>query len=264
MSNEPPEVIRSPFEQRCADVPGVWCQTFHVHSYEVDFNKNVRVENLCRYFQEAAWQHAEQLGAGYQRLHEGKLLWVLSRFLMKIERCPKWGEAVRVKTWPRQAPGVFAMRDFEMTDIAGELLAAGTSAWLVLDAMTRKPQRVKKVLSHVVSFPEKRLLEEDPKKLTPPTSRNLAMSVTVGYSDIDVNGHVNSSRYIGWLMDSYPLKFHQQYRVCRLEINFLAEALVAETLAIHRCQEATMEHCRSIEKVGTGDDVCRAVIIWRH
>src|SRR5882724_1138220 len=119
----------------------IWTETFKVHSYEVDFSQRATLRTLCHYFQEAAWNHAELLGVGYSRLQTEKRLWVLSRLLVKVECYPGWGDNVTVRTWPRHARSVFAMRDFRIQDAVGGALAAGTSAWLVLDATSRKPLR---------------------------------------------------------------------------------------------------------------------------
>src|SRR5712691_7393571 len=59
--------------------PAIWRGDFRVHSYEVDFKQSATLECLCRYFQEAAWNHAEELGVGYQRLQAENKIWVLSR-----------------------------------------------------------------------------------------------------------------------------------------------------------------------------------------
>src|SRR5438105_13025190 len=97
----------------------IWRGDFRVHSYEVDFKKSASPDSLCRYFQAAAWNQAEELGVGYQRLQSENRIWVLSRLLVKVARYPRWAETVRMHTWPRAAKSVFAMRDFEMCDSGG-------------------------------------------------------------------------------------------------------------------------------------------------
>jgi len=211
---------------------GVWTESFKVHSYDVDFKKTATLESLCQHFQEAAWNHAEQLGAGYQRLLEENRFWVLSRLLVEVARHPRWGETITLRTWPRAAKSVFAMRDFEMLDSSGARIVAGTSGWLVLDTKTRKPQRVDKLIAGIKTPADKRALEREPQKLDCGEPGADSRQVTVQYSDIDVNSHANNSCYVGWLMDSYPLDFHRSNAVGSLEVNFLGEAVAGETLSV--------------------------------
>jgi len=242
--------------------PVVWRGDFRVHSYEVDFRKSATLECLCRYFQEAAWNHAEELGVGYQRLQAENRIWVLSRLLVKVTRYPCWAETVRVHTWPRAAKSVFAMRDFEMFDSSGARTVAGASAWLLVDTTTKKPQRVDKLISEIQkSFPDRRALEREPQKLTGCQTHAAAADVTVRYSDIDVNGHVNNSRYIGWLMDAHSMDLHRSQTIKSLEVNFLGETVAGDRLSI-RSKEATPgEYWHSMVKAD-GAEVCRGRVEW--
>src|SRR6185436_8688184 len=81
----------------------IWIEKFRVHSYEVDLSKKGTLESLCQHFQKAAWNHAEYLGVGYERLQRENRVWVLARLVLNVERHPRWGETVTVQTWPRKA-----------------------------------------------------------------------------------------------------------------------------------------------------------------
>ena len=206
--------------------------------------------------------HAEKLGVGYQRLQAENKIWVLSRLLIKIARYPRWAETVRVHTWPRAAKSVFAMRDFEMFDSSGERMLAGASAWLLLDTTTKKPLRVDKLVSEIQkSFPDRRALEQEPQKLDRCESNSASFDVTVRYTDIDVNGHVNNSRYIGWLMDAHSLELHRSHTVKSLEVNYLGETIAGDKISILTQEAVPGEYRHSMVKED-GTEVCRGRIEW--
>jgi medium-chain acyl-[acyl-carrier-protein] hydrolase len=240
----------------------VWTERFRVHSFEADLNGAGTLEGVCRHFQEAAWNHAEHLGLGYEQLRRENKIWVLSRLLLKLDRSLRWGETITVHTWPRQVRSAFALRDFEMVDSAGMRLAAGSSAWLVLDVSSRKPQRVDKMISSISTFPAKRALDQDPASLDAVQSDRSITRFTARYSDIDVNGHVNNARYVGWLMDSYSLDFHRAHEVKRLEINYLGETAGAETVSVFTSQMKPGDYQHSLVKTDIAIEVCRARILW--
>lgn len=243
--------------------PGVWVESSKIHSYQVDFKQHATMEALCRLLQEAAWNHAEALGVGFSHLAEQSRFWVLSRFALEIETCPRWNDEVVLHTWPRAAKSVFAMRDFEMGDAHSHRLCAASSAWLVLDSRTRKPLRPDKWLARIPVLPDKRALVEDPAKLSAVDSQSPSVTIPVKYSDIDVNHHVTYSRYVGMMLDSYSLDFHAGHSLSRLEINFLGETRSGEILELRTSQTGAGGFYHNLVKAPSGEEVCRGLISWR-
>lgn len=257
--------------------PTIWSEPVTIHSYDVDFSRQATVEALCRYFLEAAWNHAEALGFGFGRLARENKLWVLSRLLLTFSDYPRWGDQAVLKTWPREVKSAFALRDFEMLASTGERLAAGASAWLILDVASRRPQRVEKFLT-TMNPVSRRATERDPQKLAarrsgpdpqpsadPRHARDLPRASksewTVRYSDVDLNGHVNSARYLGWLMDSYPIGWYQRHMPRQIEVNYLGESHQGETLALRTEQTGPLEFLHEICKPDQ-QEACRAHIVW--
>jgi medium-chain acyl-[acyl-carrier-protein] hydrolase len=240
----------------------VWVESFNVHSYEADFQGNSTLESLCHVFQEAAWNHAEKLGLGYEFLRRQNKLWVLSRLTLRIARLPRWGETFVIHTWPRNAKSAFAFRDFEMFDSLGANLISGASAWLVLDSTSRRPQRIDKLIGGIEGFSDRRALESEPEKLNKVVSQTEPQQRTARYSEVDVNGHVNYARYIGWIMDSYSLDFHRAHTVKMLDVNYLGETVCGERVSLLSEHTEPGEYWHSIMKIDTGNEAFRARVLW--
>ena len=241
--------------------PRVWRQNWAVRSYEVDFRQRATLEAICRCFLDAAWNHAEQLGFGYGHLAKQGLLWVLVRLLVRIERYPLWSEQARLSTWPRGLGGAFALRDFELVDPAGTQLAAGASSWLVLDAATRRPQRIDKLPFRVPNLATRPAAGREPKKLPNLRVGQGALTTAARYSDIDVNEHVNSARYLGWLLDSYSPTFHRAHKVRSLEVNYVTETKWGDSVSVVSDQRSATEFSHWIVKADQSE-VCRAELEW--
>ncbi len=250
--------------------PLSWTEPLTIHSYDVDCTRQATLEALCRYFLEAAWNHAEALGFGFSHLaREGKV-WVLSRLVVELDARPGWGEQLTLNTWPRGVQGIFALRDFELLAANGSRAAGGSSAWLILDARSRRPQRIEKFLTPILPV-DKRATEREPEKITgfvnssrPGEITGLSLTARswpARYSDVDLNGHVNSARYIGWLMDSYSAEWHARHAPRRLEINYLGESHSGEMLSVITEQAGTQEFLHAICKAQS-QEACRARILW--
>jgi acyl-ACP thioesterase len=240
---------------------GTWQEQVRVHAYDVDFRKRATPEAICRWFLEAAWNHAEQLGVGFAELAKESKFWVLSRLFIEIELYPTWGQALRLSTWPTGTSGVFALRHFQLDASTGGRLAAGSSSWLVLSATSHRPQRLDKLLVQIPSQQNRPTATRDPVKLPLTEPAAAQFKATVGYSDIDVNRHVNSAKYVSWCLDSYPAEFHERHSLRSFELNYLGETKWQDQVSVLSCQPAPLRFAHSILN-GKQDEVCRAELTW--
>jgi medium-chain acyl-[acyl-carrier-protein] hydrolase len=239
----------------------IWSEAVRIRSYDVDFKKQATAEAVCRFFLEAAWNHAEALGVGYSHLAQQNRFWVLARLWIQVDRAMLWGEELRLDTWPRPAKSAFAMREFEIVDGDGVQRAGGSSAWLVLDAGTRKPQRVDKLLERFQDLPQRLAIGSEPCRLDGPLDCPNGPAAKIQYSDIDVNRHTNSARYIAWVLNAYPLAFHERHGLRSLELNYVSETTAGSEVCVRSVESAPAEWLHSIV-TPTGTEVCRARARW--
>jgi medium-chain acyl-[acyl-carrier-protein] hydrolase len=242
--------------------PPAWEGCFSVQSFDADFHGLGTLEALCRYFQEAAWNHAEALGLGFHALQSQNCLWVLSRLLVEISDYPRWGERVTLRTWPRPPGPLLALRDFEILSDKGTRLAAGSSAWLVLRSSNRRPQRLDRLQPALPQTRDERALTRDPEKVAEGQTVGREETFPVRYSDLDVNNHVNSARYIGWILDSYPIAFHRGHTPASLEINYVEETSEGDSVTIATQETEPLCYRHTLTKGEGKIPICRAVLAW--
>ena len=82
------------------------------------------------------------------------------------------------------------------------------------------------------------------------------------YSDIDINGHVNSIKYIEHILDLFPLSFYREHRIRRFEMAYVAESYYGDTLSFYREQVGDNEYDVEVRKNGT-DVVVRSKVVFR-
>lgn len=238
----------------------VWTERFRIRSYDVDGTQRAIVPRLCAYFLEAAWNHAEALGFGFAHLQKQSKYWVLSRLRCEMEMAPRWGQEVTLRTWPRGFEGAFAFRDFELLNEKGARFGAGTSAWLVLDTTSKRPQRLHKIFPDRAALTGRPALAQDPEKLGAIDQWDSEMPISARYSDIDVNRHVTASRYLAWIVDSYPTGFHDAHWLRLVSVNYLSETVEGEHLLVRTGRAGAIHH-HSLTKAD-GTEVCRARLEW--
>jgi medium-chain acyl-[acyl-carrier-protein] hydrolase len=237
----------------------VWKEPLKFRLRDVDFTGHATITGVCWSFLEAAWNHAHALGVGNSELQKLDKFWVLSRLLIEAKNYPAWGSVGTLRTWPRTVTHLFAMRDFEVLDPSGNVMIAGSSAWLVLDLASRRPQRISKILPGLDALKNRSALSRDPEKLPDCQIGDRHCPSPVRYSDLDVNGHMNSSCYISAALDAYPVEFHRAHSVRSLEINYLDETHAGQTLDVRSRQSApsTFNHSMHNDK-----EVCRMRLDW--
>src|SRR5690606_14573495 len=119
--------------------------------------------------QEIAWEHANELGFGYEQLKARNQFWVLSRLKVRINRRPCWTEGVKLETWSRGTDGFFGYRDYNFIDKTGKPIVQATSSWLILDSETKRIVR----LSLFKEFPHysESIFKVNASKLKSPVSK---------------------------------------------------------------------------------------------
>ncbi|MEK6476541.1 acyl-ACP thioesterase domain-containing protein [Catalinimonas sp. 4WD22] len=208
----------------------VHLQHFTVRSYDVDFQRHLRVDVLCSFFQEVASEHALKLGVGYQQLEEQQLFWVLSRLFLQIKKLPQWHEEITIETWAKGTERLFALRDFVVRSAQGDILVQATSYWLMLDAKSRRPVRPDSFFTRLKH--EQHAIDTPIEKLES-MKESLAFREVAKYTDLDHNRHVNNIRYISWMLNAFFLDFLLEHELQTLQINFQSELREGDRVEIY-------------------------------
>ncbi len=211
----------------------IWTET-HVVSWEdTTIDNHLGITALDRDLLQAAVNHAEHLGFGFSDTSKEDLSWVLIRINIQVNRLPAWKEAYRVQTWPSRVGALTAFREFEVTGAENELLAAATSEWSVINLKTRRPRRMSS-LSHLFGhLTEKVILDRPFFKLDPAMAFEELFSVTVRYSDMDMNGHANAGKYFDWLSDAI-YAIYGSNDVAFISFNYFHECLLGDTVSLQK------------------------------
>jgi acyl-ACP thioesterase len=219
----------------------IFSEKLKVRFADIDTSDTLTIGATFDYFQEAAISHAEILGVGRDAMKTTGRVWILSRLSVFMERRPRFGEPVTVRSWPRGPNRLFAVRDYDIRDASDTPVVRGRSAWLILDIEKRRPLRPQEACESlpknegIDSLPGPNPGNEVPPSLaavfadSPPAP---VMKRRVAYSDIDYNGHMNNTRYVQWMQDAMENSVLENARQIRVDINYLAEAHSGDMLEL--------------------------------
>ncbi len=237
--------------------------TYPVRSFETDMEGRAQLATLVNFLQESAADHARQLGAGFEHLSPRNLIWVLSRYHLRLSRYPLSGDTVEVLTWPSAREGLFALREFEVRDSSGREVAVGTSSWMLLNLESKRPVRP---AQHLPEYPiePRRALPDDFPSLPTAERYERELPFRVRRSDIDLNRHVNHAVYVGWAVETVPPEILEGHRVAELEASFRAEAFYGERVfsRVSRQEDSSPVFLHQLPAEGDGRELTRLRTRW--
>ncbi|WAA13531.1 acyl-[acyl-carrier-protein] thioesterase [Fervidibacillus halotolerans] len=223
---------------------------FHVDLRDVDFMKQLKLSSLFSYFQEVASEAADSLGFGIDRLQkEFNVAWVLVRMRVEIIRNPNWNETITIETWPLEPNRLEFHRDFLVYDERGNILIRAISDWVIMDIDQRKLKRSEHIGIVYPEMIKERAIDKKLSRLKDFGNLQESYKKVIGYSDIDINGHLNNSNYVDYIMDCFPVEEHKKYKTKAIEVHFLHELLPGETLTLRRDVSAFNSHLVYIDGV---------------
>lgn len=207
--------------------------TFLIQRNEIDFSSQATLASLADYLLLCAGNNAAENGFSMEKLQENGRAWVLSRFEMRFEKRPKSNETITIETWVERVEKRTTERRFFVYDSQGHLIGKAASTWVIINFNTRKiiDLSIEPLLKQMV-------LQRDDTQKAPEKieilNTTLIDSHRVTYSDIDINLHVNSIKYMQMVIDTIPLERHKQCDIKGFSVNYVNETKYGDTLTIEK------------------------------
>lgn len=229
---------------------------FFLTAAEVNSQREMPLSRLVTTIIDTATAHANRLGIGFDRMISEGISWVLSRLTIDIAESPSVNRTYRMTTWIENVNRLFSDRNFEMTDAeTGRIVIRAHSTWMAVNMSTRRPGDLTPIWKGFDMVDGAPSGIDNGGKLLPLSGSDFEMSYRFAVSDIDVNRHVTTRRYIDLITDLWPLETYDSMRISRFEVAFKHEARYGETATASR-----MAHAESPEtataQIAVADTPC--------
>lgn len=206
-----------------------------LRAHEADFCGFWRPSAIHLAMQEAAEAHACRLGAGWEALRAKKLAWVLAKSCVEMDSYPRFGQTVRLRTWPGKTRHQIFPRYFEFETDSGEPLGRAATAWALLDTETRRMAAGAGLeIETNDTRPAPLGMPRAPRALDAPAQQSVRR---VAYEDLDINGHMNNTRYVDWLCDALPCGLFARAALRTLTVAYESETLAGEAVTLSLSQK---------------------------
>ncbi len=232
-------------------------QEYCVRHNETDVTGRMSIPALGDCMLDIAGLHANEIAWGIDQLQRGGLTWVVAGMKFQIYRMPKIDSRFKIETHVSGYSRISTQRDFLAFDDNGKI-AEVSSEWLIINMENRRPvfisdyvPQLEEVCIKEGALPKFKHLRQGKADVTERYQRRIL------YSDIDINRHLYSMRYLQMALDTFDLNYLSGNDVKTVDVNFISEVLCGETVDVVRRSEGDVH---LVEMMRDGSAVFRAEV----
>ncbi|HWP96298.1 MAG TPA: acyl-ACP thioesterase domain-containing protein [Syntrophomonadaceae bacterium] len=198
---------------------------YEIRYFQIDQSKEATPVSILHFLEDIAIFHSQAVGLGIDRLLEKRTGWILNRWVLRMEKYPRLGDKISIKTWTSRFERFYARREFMIDDPQGNPLGRASSLWIYLNVDKKRPLRIPEQFEQAYGVIEKMVMDDSYRDLPDMTDPETGMSFRVRRSDIDTNGHVNNARYVEWMIEGINGDLIQDYQLSELEVVYKKETV---------------------------------------
>lgn len=184
-----------------------------------DMNGHIKLPSLILLSLQVSGSQSAQLGVSDKEILEKyNLVWIITEYDIDVIRLPRFAEEITIETEALSYNRLFCYRRFTIYDESGQAIIQMLATFALMDRDSRKVHSVdpEMVTPYQSEFSKKIIRGPKYTDLDNPTSKDYH----VRFYDLDMNGHVNNSKYLDWifevmgadfLMDHIPQKINLKY-----------------------------------------------------
>lgn len=209
--------------------------TFVVDDFYADQTGTLAWGALGRFLLNCSNSHSMDLGIGMGRYDNNFYMWVITRLVVNLDEPIHKGQTFKIETWISKVFHSFINREYVIMNDDSKVIGTASSVWALIDSKMRMSVNLVNLfgpnLNQVVNEKTNNL-SIDKKRFKLAESANHSCLI-VKYSDIDINQHMNSIKYIEHALDLYPSEFYFNHFLNRIEVQYVHEASLNDNLLIN-------------------------------
>ena len=187
-----------------------------------DMNGHIKLPDVILLSLQVSGMQSIELGVSDKAILEDyNLVWIITDYDIEVVRLPRFAEEISIETEALSYNRLFCYRRFTIYDETGEELIHMMATFVLMDRDSRKVHTVEpEIVTPYQSDFDKKLIR-GPKyaDLEDPISKDYH----VRFYDLDMNGHVNNSKYLDWIFEVMGADFLTQYIPKKINLKYVKE-----------------------------------------
>ncbi|WP_295526419.1 acyl-[acyl-carrier-protein] thioesterase [uncultured Streptococcus sp.] len=187
-----------------------------------DMNGHIKLPDVILLSLQVSGMQSIELGVSDKAILENyNLVWIITDYDIEVVRLPRFAEEITIETEALSYNRLFCYRRFTIYDEAGQELIHMIATFVLMDRDSRKVHAVEpEIVAPYQSDFDKKLIR-GPKYES--LNESISKDYHVRFYDLDMNGHVNNSKYLDWIFEVMGADFLTQYIPKRINLKYVKE-----------------------------------------
>ena len=225
-----------------------------------DMNGHIKLPDVILLSLQVSGMQSIELGVSDKAILEDyNLVWIITDYDIEVVRLPRFAEEITIETEALSYNRLFCYRRFTIYDEAGQDLIHMMATFVLMDRDSRKVHAVEPEI--VAPFQS----EFDKKLIRGPKYANLEEPVSKDYHvrfyDLDMNGHVNNSKYLDWIFEVMGADFLTHYIPKKINLKYVKEVRPGGVIT-SSVERTGLESKHEITSDGATN--AQAIITWQE
>ena len=192
-------------------------------------------------------------------LEDYNLVWIITDYDIEVVRLPRFAEEITIETEALSYNRLFCYRRFTIYDEAGQEIIRMLATFVLMDRDSRKVHAVEPeiVAPYQSEFDKKLIRGPKYESLEEPISKDYH----VRFYDLDMNGHVNNSKYLDWIFEVMGAEFLTHYIPKKINLKYVKEVRPGGVIT-SAVERTGLESKHEITSDGATN--AQAIITWQE
>ena len=225
-----------------------------------DMNGHVKLPDVILLSLQVSGMQSIELGVSDKTiLEEHNLVWIITDYDIEVVRLPRFAEEITIETEALSYNRLFCYRRFTIYDEEGRELIHMIATFVLMDRDSRKVHAVEPeiVAPYQSDFDKKLIRGPKYESLDEPFSKDYH----VRFYDLDMNGHVNNSKYLDWIFEVMGADFLTQYIPKKINLKYVKEVRPGGVIT-SAVERSGLESKHEI--ISDGATNAQAIITWQE
>ena len=225
-----------------------------------DMNGHIKLPDVILLSLQVSGMQSIELGVSDKDvLEQYNLVWIITDYDIDVIRLPRFAEEITIETEALTYNRLFCYRRFTIYDEAGQEIIHMVATFVLMDRDSRK---VHPVVPEIVAPYQS---ESSKKLLRGPKYAELENAISKDYHvrfyDLDMNGHVNNSKYLDWIFEVMGADFLTHYIPKKINLKYVKEVRPGGMItSSYELNQLESNH----QVTSDGDINAQAKIIWQE
>ena len=225
-----------------------------------DMNGHIKLPDVILLSLQVSGMQSIELGVSDKTiLEEHNLVWIITDYDIEVVRLPRFAEEITIETEALSYNRLFCYRRFTIYDEEGRELIHMIATFVLMDRDSRKVHAVEPeiVAPYQSDFDKKLIRGPKYESLDEPFSKDYH----VRFYDLDMNGHVNNSKYLDWIFEVMGADFLTQYIPKKINLKYVKEVRPGGVIT-SAVERTGLESKHEITSDGATN--AQAIITWQE